>query len=496
MANAGEIRPDLVDAARSGEVLARIVAHKRQDVAARMEQTPLATFASRLERSERSLVEALRRPGVRFILECKRASPSKGLIRPDFDPIAIAGAYAPFADAISVLTDGPYFGGSFDILETVRAHVPAPVLCKDFVIDPYQVFEARRHGADAILLMLSVLDDTTARACLETARQLAVDCLVEVHDEAELDRALALDANVIGINNRNLKTLRTELAVTERLAGRVPPDRLVVSESGVYTRQDVDRLAPFADAFLVGTSLMAQPDLAAAVRQLCFGRVKICGLRNLDAAQAARRAGATFGGLIFVERSPRYVDLETARALAGAVNLHWVGVFADSDVARVVHYARALNLTVVQLHGREDRAYVDALRGALGETVAIWKAVGVDVDAERSEPPALPDPVGDRTLFDARSHGQTGGTGRVFPWEVLRGAPQLQAAVLAGGLGPANVVAARQIGPWALDVNSGVEVSEGVKSETRIHELFTALRGSCRSDNAGDVDPAATTGPD
>lgn len=480
------IRPDLVDAARDGEVLAKIVARKRVDVTARMEQTPLSSFASTLVPSDRSLLAALSRQGARFILECKRASPSKGLIREDFDAVAVARAYAPLADGVSVLTDGPYFGGSFEILETIRAHVPAPVLCKDFVLDPYQVYEARRHGADAVLLMMSVLDDDAARACLIAASELAIDCLVEIHDEAELARALALDARIIGINNRDLKTLRTDLAVTERLAGAVPSDRIVVSESGVYTRADVDRLSPVADAFLVGTSLMAQPDLPGAVRRLLFGNVKICGLRDVATARAARDAGASYGGLIFVERSPRCIGFDDARTLTRTVDLAWVGVFVDAPLDVVVTQTMALGLRAVQLHGDEDEAYVTALRQRIGADVEIWRGVGVDVDCDDSPPMPASAVAADRVLFDAKANGQSGGTGRTFSWHTLSERPELAKAVLAGGLGPANITAARATAAWCLDVNSGVEDRPGHKSTAKIHALFSALRGPCRSDGNRD----------
>ena len=223
------------------DVLSEIVAHKRSEVAAR-----LAGFdASGVAPTGRSLRAVLAGPGARFVMEVKRASPS-GHRSAHSAETAIA-AYAGVADGVSVLTDAKYFGGSFEALRTVRAAFDGPILAKDFVVGPAQVAEARMHGADAVLCMLSVLDDDEARAVMDEAARLKMDVLVEVHDETELARALALDATLVGINNRDLKSLTTDLAVTERLAALVPEEVTLVSESGIATRADVARLGAFAD---------------------------------------------------------------------------------------------------------------------------------------------------------------------------------------------------------------------------------------------------------
>jgi indole-3-glycerol phosphate synthase/phosphoribosylanthranilate isomerase len=258
-----------------GGVLGQIVARKRVDVAARLAGVMIEELRSRVSPTKRSLAAALARPGARFIMEVKRVSPSEGALRAQADPAAIARAYRGAADAISVLVDAPYFGGSYADLEAVRAEFEGPILAKDFVIDPRQVPEARMHGADAVLVMLSVLDDAAAAAAIAEARRLNMDVLVEAHDEAEVRRAIALGAPLIGINNRDLKTLKVDLAVTERLAHLVPSDRLVVAESGIGPVPDVERLAPYADAFLVGSSLMRSERPAEAARALAFGRVKV-----------------------------------------------------------------------------------------------------------------------------------------------------------------------------------------------------------------------------
>ncbi len=260
-------------------VLERICADKRRAIATRRRERPFAVVITEAAAVEppRGFLDSLRRVRCdrRFglIAEIKRASPSRGVIRDDVDPAGLARAYRDGgATCLSVLTDEPYFGGRDEDLSQARAAVDLPVLRKDFMLEDYQVIESRALGADAILLILAALSDEQARELAAAAREFAMDCLVEVHDAAELERALSLGSPLIGINNRNLRTLSVDLAVTERLAPLVPSAHLLVAESGLRDSADLERLAAAgASTFLVGESLMVQADVAAATRALLAG---------------------------------------------------------------------------------------------------------------------------------------------------------------------------------------------------------------------------------
>jgi indole-3-glycerol phosphate synthase/phosphoribosylanthranilate isomerase len=456
-------------------VLDRILERTRADLARRTQQVPLDRLRSQIVPSDRSLFRALRGGRTGFIMECKRASPSEGLIRELYDPASIAAEYAGHADAISVLTDGPFFQGALEHLRAVRQAVSLPVLRKDFVLQPYQVVEARVWGADAILLMLSVLDDAAWSECAAAASEVGLESLTEVHTDAELDRALHLGAPVIGINNRDLKTLTVDLDTVRRLAPRVPADRVLVCESGIGNHRDVRSLRHLVDGFLVGTSLMRQRDLSRAVRQLVYGITKVCGLGREEDAQAAWRLGATHGGLIFAPESPRRVDPARATAIRASAPLEWVGVFVNEAPEVIVDIVRRLGLSAVQLHGEETPELLDALRAAVPAGCEIWKAVRI-----RDHIPTPVDTGADRLVLDTWREDRRGGTGARFDWALLEGYPQLDRVLLGGGLTPETAAAADALGTGGLDVNSGVEISPGVKSAARLREFLEARRGSGR----------------
>lgn len=456
-----------------------IIAHKRAEVATRKARHGSNAFSSSLAPSDRSLAQALNTPQPSFILECKKASPSRGLIRDSFDVQFIARLYSPWADAISVITDERFFQGRLEYLTSVRQATHCPVLCKDFILDPWQVEEARAYGADAVLLMLSVLDDATYHRCARTAKRWNMDVLTEIHDQAELDRAIALNAHIIGINSRDLKTLSVDLNTVRRLAPQIPSPRLIVAESGIQHHRQTTALRPIVHGFLVGTHLMQAPNLNQACKELLFGTIKICGLTRPEQAPVVANAGAVMGGLIFHPGSKRVVTPDQARRIRRAESsLHFVGVFVEHQVDTIVRLASELDLHAVQLHGDDGPSMVAPLRENLPKTCQIWTRWSPSCAGEA--PPAEAPPAVDRILCDTAIHGQSGGTGECFDWTPLAELKSRDHLILAGGLNPLNIADADALALAALDVNSGVESQPGIKDPRKLNALFSALRGQSK----------------
>lgn len=465
-----------VDTSKIPNVLAKIVEDKRDYVEQLKQRLPLESFIEQLTPTNKDLYQALSEENAGFILECKKASPSKGLIRQHFDVSEIAGIYDKYATGISVLTDEKYFQGHYDYLKTVTSQVNCPVLNKDFFIDAYQVHLARYYGADAILLMLSVLSDQEYQELAAVAQQYKLAILTEVSNDDELQRAIDLNAKLIGINNRNLRDLTTDIARTFEFAPKIPDDRIVISESGIYTNAQVRELAPAVDGFLVGSSIMAKDDIDLACRQLIFGDNKICGLTQVEHANYAYQAGAVYGGLIFAEKSPRCISSKQAQAIVESCNsannaLNFVGVFVNHQIEQVATLANQLKLHAVQLHGQEDEQYVANLKPLLPSTCQIWRAQAVDGQVPQLKTDAQ------HIVLD----GKQAGSGQVFRWQNLIDSEQtFSHCFLAGGLSIDNIAAAISLLTtqelFGLDINSGVESSPGEKSQAKIEQIFAKIR--------------------
>lgn len=447
-------------------VLQKIVDDKLIYLVERKAKQPLDNFVEEIKPSSRSFYDALSAKRPVFILECKKASPSKGLIREDFDPAVIANIYAPYASAISVLTDEKYFQGDMKYLTIVSNTVKQPVLCKDFIIDAYQIYLARHYQADAILLMLSVLNDEEYATLAAVAHQLNMGVLTEVSNEEELERAIKLKARVVGINNRDLRDLSIDLNRTKELAPRLTTGTIVISESGIHRHQHIQSLSKFANGFLIGSALMEQADIGKAIQKLLIGEHKVCGLTRVQDANAAYAAGATYGGLIFAENSPRKVTLSQAKQIIHAVPLQYVGVFRDQSVDFVAHMVEQLALSAVQLHGNEDSNYLQALRVILPKHCEIWKAI----DMSQPNLTQFNDQPIDLLLLD---NGR-GGTGQSFDWSMIPTKIKFRIMV-AGGLNANNCCQASELLCNGLDFNSGVEIEPGIKSEQKINQVFSLL---------------------
>src|SRR5438874_11198973 len=358
------------------DVLAEICAEKRAHVARSKAARPESALRALLAEAPpvRPFAAALQRRVMQgrygLIAEIKKASPSRGLIRADFDPPKLAQAYqAGGAMCLSVLTDTPYFQGSDDHLRAARAACHLPVLRKDFILDPYQVLESRTLGADCILLIMAALDDATARELAAAAAELGLDVLVEVHDRAELDRALRLDGRLIGINNRDLKTLKVNLLTAEDLAPLVPPGRIIVGESGLNEPADLDRLAAVgARCFLVGESLMRAGDVAAATRQL----LRLPDFSHVDSEGRARMVDVSDKdetGRIAVAGARVQMQPETRARIQGGeiakgdvlATARLAGIMAAKRTAELIPLCHPLALTsvAVDLEPAADRPAIE-----------------------------------------------------------------------------------------------------------------------------------------
>lgn len=446
-------------------VLKKIIEDKQSWLVSQQASKPLETFKMDVKPSDRDFYQSLNQTKTAFILECKKASPSKGLIRDDFDPATIAKVYKDYASAISVLTDEKYFQGRFEFLPIVRNEVTQPVLCKDFIIDEYQIYLARYYQADAILLMLSVVNDDEYRHLSHIAHQLNMGILTEASTQAEVERAIALGAKVIGINNRNLRDLSVDLNRVKNLSKTIPDDRIIISESGIYTHNQVKELSQFANGFLIGSALMSEPNLTLAIRKVMLGENKVCGLTRAEDAIAAYQAGAVYGGLIFAPKSPRYISPINARIVISAAPLNWVGVFKNETIDQVCQIAEQLSLYAVQLHGDEDNQYIQLLREKLPKNCQIWKALSIS-----NTIPEHNNPLVSRYIFD---HG-AGGTGKSFDWSLLAG-QDLTNVILAGGINPQNIKNALATNVIGVDLNSGIEISPGIKDKHKIQAVFEQI---------------------
>ncbi|MCQ9676954.1 bifunctional indole-3-glycerol-phosphate synthase TrpC/phosphoribosylanthranilate isomerase TrpF [Corynebacterium sp. BF-R-2] len=451
-------------------VLEGIVAKRRTHLPAIRERVAHVDLEA-LPRSERSFFDALNGTN-RFIMECKSASPSLGLIRDHYEPGAIARVYSRYASAISVLCEPERFGGDYDHLQTVALSTHLPVLCKDFIIDPIQVYAARYFGADAILLMMSIVDDETYSELKQLADSLGLDVLTEAITEEEVARATAFGVDVIGINNRNLHDLTIDLDRTAQLAPHIPAGKVIVSESGIRDNHTVRQLGAHANAFLVGSQLTGTPDIDRACRELVFGTNKVCGLTTWSAAQAARAAGAVYGGLIFEEASPRTVSRETAQdIIAHEPDLSYVAVSRRTTGWDELAFE---GVDALQIHApyqgstEDEFDLIASVRAAAGER-QVWRAIDMTAPHGPSLATALAD-AADMLILDSGP----GGTGTSFDWSTVPAAVK-DKTLLAGGLNLSNLTDALRVGTLGLDLNSGVE-NNGRKDTGLIARTFDTIR--------------------
>lgn len=446
--------------------LKKIIKDKQDWIAFIKEKEPLMSFKYKINKNTRNFYNALKGEKPCFILECKKKSPSLGIIRNDFNLVKIANIYKKYASAISVLTDEKYFDGNLKFISIVRRSVSQPILCKDFFIDPYQVYLARYYNADAILLMLSILDDIQYKELSIIAKKLNMGILTEVNNISELNRAIKLKADIIGINNRNLHDLSIDLNRTRMLAPLIKKDILVISESGIKKYRQVKELSKFVHGFLIGSHLMSKKNLEIGVRSIITGNNKVCGLTQKIDIKIVEKYGAVYGGLIFVKNSLRYLTKKIAKNIIINSQLRFIGVFQNEDINIIVDISEELSLYAVQLHGQENQEYINKLRKILPQKIKIWKAFSIE-----SMLPNLHWNNINMYLFDSG----LGGSNMSFNWSLLHN-QILDNVILAGGINLDNCILASKLNCSGLDINSGVEIYPGIKDHAKIKEFFKRLR--------------------
>lgn len=434
---------------------------------------------------------ALRQQDFNFICEVKKASPSKGIIAEHFPYLDIAKEYeVAGAAAISVLTEPDFFKGDKKYLQEIASTVKIPVLRKDFIIDEYQIYQAKVWGASAILLICACLDVPTLTKFRELADSLGLSSLVEAHDENEVQMAIDCGARIIGVNNRNLKDFTVDVQNSVRLRNLVQDDVIFISESGLETPEDIQVLRDNnIGVALMGETFMRSPNKVEKLAYL-YGptyytpKVKMCGISKVETIPAVVEAKPDYMGLVFAP-SKRQVTVDQAKTLVEELHrgyaqkygsdtehdkndtIKTVGVFVNETVDNLITIANEANLDAVQLHGDEDEAFIQSLKERTN--VEVWKAIQIRSAADVEE---WIDSSADMLLFDAYHKDERGGTGEVFDWSSLDAFER--PFMLAGGIDSTNVARAiRTVRPYGIDISSGIETN-GVKDDEKI-TAFTKI---------------------
>ncbi len=434
---------------------------------------------------------ALRQQDFNFICEVKKASPSKGIIAEHFPYLDIAKEYeVAGAAAISVLTEPDFFKGDKKYLQEIASTVKIPVLRKDFIIDEYQIYQAKVWGASAILLICACLDVPTLTKFRELADSLGLSSLVEAHDEKEVQMAIDCGARIIGVNNRNLKDFTVDVQNSVRLRNLVQDDVIFVSESGLETPEDIQVLRDNnIGVALMGETFMRSPNKVEKLAYL-YGptyytpKVKMCGISKVETIPAVVEAKPDYMGLVFAP-SKRQVTVDQAKTLVEELHrgyaqkygsdtehdkndtIKTVGVFVNETVDNLVTIANEANLDAVQLHGDEDETFIQSLKERTN--VEVWKAIQIRTAADTEK---WIDSSADMLLFDAYHKDERGGTGEVFDWSSLDAFER--PFMLAGGIDSTNVARAiRTVRPYGIDISSGIETN-GVKDDEKI-TAFTKI---------------------
>jgi indole-3-glycerol phosphate synthase/phosphoribosylanthranilate isomerase len=443
-------------------ILDQIVENKKKEIIAAKKKLPLEKIKEGLKKSERNFLSALKGKN-NIISEIKYKSPSAGKIGKKRPIKEIATAYDKYASAISVLTDKKYFAGNKKYIKEAKKYTQVPILRKDFIIDEYQAYESRYLGADAFLLIASLLSADEIEEMLKIARELGMECLVEVKNEEELRKVLNTSAKIIGINNRNLNDFKVSLETTKKLKQLIPSDKIIVSESGIYTKKDILELD--TNAVLIGTSLIEAKNTEEKLCSMHRCKVKICGITNLEDAQSAVSAGADLLGFNFYEKSPRYIAPQNATEIIKQLpnTIQTGGVFVNKSKEEIMQIQKQTGIDFIQLHGDETEEFA----ASIGTNVI--KAVRV-----KEKLPAIKTKLYAR-LYDTFNKNKYGGTGETFNTKILT--KTNCKTIIAGGLRLENIKEVlKTTKPYAIDVASGVEKEPGKKDPEKMIKFIQMVR--------------------
>ncbi len=455
--------------------LKKIVAVKKKEVEQLKKERPLNRFKSNVKKANHSFLRALNSKKPSIIAEIKLKSPSKGMLNKKSDILTIAKQYdAADIQAISVLTDKKYFGGDISYIPQIKKITKKPILRKDFIVDEYQIYEARDYGADAILLIAEILTREKINTFLKIARGLGMDVIVEAHEKMALKKILKTNANIIGINNRDLHSLEMDKRTIQRLSSIIPKNKLLIAESGIESAIDIALLPTNVQSALIGSSIMSSSDIQKKIRELTSQKIKIkiCGNTNLEDARAAINDGVDLlGFIVHTKKSLDNLSISEAKKIIKKINAPGkiVAVTQSTVLSELKEICRELIPDLIQLHGPVSISMITHIKKEF-PNVRIIK--GIPVISEKSISVALTyTSVADLLLLDSAR----GGSGKTHDWsiskEIIKKSPI--PVFLAGGLHPYNVAQAiKTVKPFGVDVNSGVRERPRKKNPEKVKQFI------------------------
>ena len=456
-------------------VLAAIINKKVENIVAIEEYNASLSDNTCVKRKPHEFKRAFEDNRRHFILECKKSSPSLGDFCPDFNLEKIVSCYNDRADAISVLTEEFFFKGSFEYLKQVRKLTEKPLLCKDFIIAKEQIEIAKKIGSDAVLLMLSVLTFDKFLELYEFAKTLNLDVLTEISNEVEAKFAIEHHIDIVGINNRDLRTLKIDLSNAKKLYRLFPDSTVVISESGIKTHRDIVNMLPLKN-FLIGSALCSEIDIDIKANTLLYGFNKLCGLTDKEGIETAINNKFSLAGLIFAEKSPRCINLEQAAELAlnpiYKSKINFCGVFKDAEINSVIEIASKLCLKFVQLHGKESPDYIKTLHEKCPQ-LTIIKALGMNESLSHEDLVLFKEyaATADYLLLDSKNPG----SGKEFDKSLIPDFINKDKTIISGGIGPSNIASILTLNFCGVDCNSCLESAPGKKDPVLVRELFNRI---------------------